>query len=40
MHTINASVIEKLNADLSAATGGALTVRGYHGGEPGAGPAE
>lgn len=39
-HTINASVIEKLNADLSAATGGALTVRGYHGGELGAGPAE
>lgn len=39
-HTINASVIEKLNADISAATGGALTVRGYHGGELGAGPAE
>lgn len=39
-HTINASVIEKLNADLSAATGGALTVRGYHGGELGAGPVE
>ena len=39
-HTINASVIEKLNADLSAATGGALTVKGYHGGELGAGPAE
>lgn len=39
-HTINASVIEKLNADLSAATGGALTVRGYHGGELGAGPPE
>lgn len=39
-HTVNASVIEKLNADLSAATGGALTVRGYHGGELGAGPAE
>jgi TRAP-type C4-dicarboxylate transport system substrate-binding protein len=38
-HTINASVIEKLNADLSAATGGALTVKGYHGGELGAGPA-
>ena len=29
-HTINASVIERLNADLSAATDGALTVRGYH----------
>jgi len=39
-HTINASVIEKLNTDLSAATGGALTVRGYHGGELGAGPVE
>ena len=39
-HTINASVIEKLGADLSEATGGAVTVRGYHGGELGAGPAE
>jgi len=39
-HTVNASVIEKLNADLSAATNGELTVRGYHGGELGAGPAE
>lgn len=39
-HTINASVIEKLNADLSGATGGALTVRGYHGGELGKGPVE
>lgn len=39
-HTINASVIEKLNAEVSGATGGALTVRGYHGGELGAGPAE
>lgn len=39
-HTINASVIEKLNADLSAATDGAVTVRGYHGGELGAGPVE
>ncbi|XDA97281.1 TRAP transporter substrate-binding protein [Sulfitobacter sp. LCG007] len=39
-HTINASVIEKLNTDVSAATGGALTVRGYHGGELGAGPVE
>ncbi len=39
-HTINASVIEKLNADLSEATGGAVTVRGYHGGELGAGPVE
>ncbi len=39
-HTVNASVIEKLNADLTAATGGSLTVRGYHGGELGAGPVE
>lgn len=39
-HTVNASVIEKLNADLSEATGGSLTVRGYHGGELGAGPVE
>lgn len=39
-HTINASVIEKLNTELSEATGGALTVRGYHGGELGAGPVE
>ena len=39
-HTVNASVIEKLNADLSAATGGSLTVRGYHGGELGKGPVE
>ena len=36
-HTINESVIEKMNEDLSAATGGAVTVRGYHGGELGAG---
>lgn len=39
-HTVNASVIEKLNADLSATTGGSLSVRGYHGGELGAGPVE
>ncbi|MFT6784484.1 MAG: TRAP-type C4-dicarboxylate transport system substrate-binding protein, partial [Dinoroseobacter sp.] len=39
-HTVNASVIEKLNSDLAAATGGSLTVRGYHGGELGAGPVE
>ena len=39
-HTINASVIEKLNEDLSAATNGEVTVRGYHGGELGAGPVE
>lgn len=39
-HTVNASVIEKLNEDISAATDGAVTVRGYHGGELGAGPVE
>ena len=39
-HTINASVIEKMNEALSAATGGEVTVRGYHGGELGAGPVE
>jgi len=39
-HTVNASVIEKLDADLRAATGGELSVRGYHGGELGAGPVE
>ncbi|MAC76976.1 MAG: C4-dicarboxylate ABC transporter substrate-binding protein [Rhodobacteraceae bacterium] len=39
-HTINASVIEKLNESVSAATDGDLTVRGYHGGELGAGPVE
>lgn len=39
-HTVNESVIEKLNTDLNAATGGDLTVRGYHGGELGAGPVE
>ena len=39
-HTINASVIEKLNEQLTEATGGELTVRGYHGGELGAGPVE
>ena len=39
-HTVNESVIVKLNDDLSAATDGAVTVRGYHGGELGAGPVE
>lgn len=33
-------MIERLNNDLSAATNGSLTVRGYHGGELGAGPVE
>lgn len=39
-HTVTAAVIETLNIELSEATGGTLTVRGYHGGELGAGPAE
>lgn len=39
-HTINGSVIEPLNAAISAGTGGTDTVRGYHGGELGAGPVE
>lgn len=39
-HTVNASVIEKMNADLMAATDGEVSVRGYHGGELGAGPVE
>lgn len=39
-HTVNASVIEKLDAVLSEATNGEVTVRGYHGGELGAGPVE
>lgn len=39
-HTINASVIETLNTKVSEATNGDLTVRGYHGGELGAGPVE
>ena len=39
-HTVNASVMEKLNTVLSEATNGEVTVRGYHGGELGAGPVE
>ncbi|MBF9042238.1 C4-dicarboxylate ABC transporter substrate-binding protein [Rhodobacterales bacterium HKCCE4037] len=39
-HTINASVIEVLNAGMTEGTDGAVTVRGYHGGELGAGPVE
>ncbi|MHA7874760.1 TRAP transporter substrate-binding protein [Roseivivax sp.] len=39
-HTINPSVIEPLNATLSDATGSEWSVRGYHGGELGAGPVE
>ncbi len=40
MHTITASVIDKLGSSLSEATGGELTVRGFHGGELGSGPAD
>ncbi|WP_172298944.1 TRAP transporter substrate-binding protein [Pseudoruegeria sp. HB172150] len=39
-HTVTAAVIDKMNDELSGATGGELTVRGYFGGELGAGPAE
>ncbi len=39
-HTVTASVIDKLNADLLAASGGTMTVRAFHGGELGAGPVE
>ena len=39
-HTINRSVMEPLNEAVSEATGGETTVRGYHGGELGAGPVE
>ncbi|MBF9029679.1 C4-dicarboxylate ABC transporter substrate-binding protein [Rhodobacterales bacterium HKCCE3408] len=39
-HTVNASVIEVLNTTISEGTGGETTVRGYHGGELGAGPVE
>ncbi|MBF9037271.1 C4-dicarboxylate ABC transporter substrate-binding protein [Rhodobacterales bacterium LSUCC0246] len=39
-HTVNASVIETMNDMLSEATNGEVTVRGYHGGELGAGPVE
>ena len=39
-HTVNASVIEMMNGMLSEATNGEVTVRGYHGGELGAGPVE
>ncbi|WP_232962491.1 TRAP transporter substrate-binding protein [Paracoccus tegillarcae] len=39
-HTITAAVVDKLNDSVSAATNGELTVRGYHGGELGSGPAD
>lgn len=39
-HTVTRSVIETLNTVASEASGGSVTVRGYHGGELGAGPVE
>lgn len=39
-HTINKSVIIKMGDYVSKETGGELTVKGYHGGELGAGPVE
>ncbi|KEP70019.1 C4-dicarboxylate ABC transporter substrate-binding protein [Thioclava dalianensis] len=39
-HTINAAQIEPLAKALSEGTDGAVTLRGYHGGELGAGPAD
>jgi len=39
-HTVTASLIDKLSAGVSDATGGDLTVRNYPGGELGAGPVE
>ncbi len=40
MHPINASQIEPLAEALNEATGGAVTLRAFHGGELGAGPAD
>lgn len=40
MHTINAAQIEPLAKAITEGTGGALTLRGFHGGELGAGPAD
>ena len=39
-HTVTAAVIDKLNDDVTRASGGDLTVKGYFGGELGAGPVE
>ena len=39
-HTVNASLIDKMAAEIAEATGGELTVRNYPGGELGAGPVE
>ncbi|WP_138465706.1 TRAP transporter substrate-binding protein [Poseidonocella sp. HB161398] len=40
MHTITAAQIEPLARALDEGTGGAVTLRGFHGGELGAGPAD
>ncbi|MDT0683054.1 TRAP transporter substrate-binding protein [Roseicyclus sp. F158] len=40
MHTINAAQMEPLAEALSEGTDGAVTLRGFHGGELGAGPAD
>lgn len=40
MHTINSSQIEPLAEALDEATNGAVTLRAFHGGELGAGPAD
>lgn len=40
LHTINAAQIEPLANAISEGTDGELTLRGYHGGELGAGPAD
>lgn len=39
-HTVNASLIDKMAAEVADATGGELTIRNYPGGELGAGPVE
>lgn len=39
-HTVTGTIIEKMNAEVSAATGGSVLVKGFHGGELGSGPAE
>ncbi len=40
MHTVNAAQIEPLARTIAEGTGGAVTLRGFHGGELGAGPAD
>ena len=37
-HTVTGTIIEKMNAEVSAATGGSVLVKGFHGGELGSGP--